>query len=284
MMLSDSAAERPADPARGDIDWTPWTSRCAGASPRSVSRADAYDDPFGVWLRLRALEGARTSLIDLYALAAHPRGALPGELPVEERDQLSARALPVMFPGFEVVSGTNRAVRDPVEIVPYDDAWPKLYGAWSWRLSSALGPIAQRIEHIGSTAVPGLPAKPVIDIQVSVGALEDEPSYVPSMEALGVQIRSRDGERRYFRPFSGLSREVQIHVCSSESRWERVHVLFRDYLRASAAARRSYARIKREAAARWRDDRVAYTEAKTAVILDLMGAAERWAKRTGWRL
>lgn len=246
--------------------------------------ADAYADPFDVWVRLRAAEGPRASLIDLYALVADRRGVPLEELPVEERDRLSVQGLGVMFQGFEIIPGTDRPVRDQVEIVPYDDSWPILYNTWSHRLSSALGPIARRIEHIGSTAVSGLPAKPVIDIQVSVDDLKDEPRYVPEIEALGVQLRSRDDEHRYFRPFSGRPRDVQIHVCAVGSRLERVHLLFRDYLRADAGARRSYTESKREAAARWRHDRIAYSEAKTGAILNLTEAAEAWAKQTGWHV
>ena len=245
---------------------------------------DAYGDPFDVWVRLRAAEGPRVSLIDLYALAADQRGVPLDELPAAERDRLSVRGLGVIFQGFEIIPGTGRPGRDPVEIVPYDDSWPTLYDAWSHRLSSALGPIAKRIEHIGSTAVSGLPAKPVIDIQVSVDDLKDESRYVPAIEVVGIQLRSRDDEHRYFRPFSGRPRDVQIHVCAIGSRWERVHLLFRDYLRADAAARLSYTESKREAAARWRDDRIAYTEAKTGTILNLIEAAEAWAKETGWHL
>jgi len=124
----------------------------------------------------------------------------------------------------------------------------------------------------------------VIDIQVSVQDLGEESSYVPAIESLGVQLRSRDDEHRYFRPFSGLPREVQVHVCRMGSTWERQALLFRDYLRASPAARDAYAQAKRLAADRWKDDRIAYTDAKGAQILDLMAAAEDWARRTGWNV
>jgi len=244
--------------------------------------AGAYANPFETWCRLRATEGARTSLIDLYALVAHPRGLAEHELSLQERDLLTARALPVMFPGFEVLPNSSRARRDPVEIVPYDERWRSRYEAWRRKLLDALGLVARRIEHVGSTAVAGLPAKPVIDIQVSVQDLGEESSYVPAIESLGVQLRSRDDEHRYFRPFSGLPREVQVHVCRMGSKWERQALLFRDYLRASPAARDAYAQAKRLAADRWKDDRIAYTDAKGAQILDLMAAAEEWARRTGW--
>jgi GrpB-like predicted nucleotidyltransferase (UPF0157 family) len=127
-----------------------------------------------------------------------------------------------------------------------------------------------------------MPAKPLIDIQVSVNDLEGESGYVPAIESLGVQLRSRDSEHRFFRPFSGLPREVHIHVCALAGEWEKRHLLFRDYLRADAPAREAYATSKNLAAKRWSDDRVAYTDAKDHQIHELMVAAEGWARRTEW--
>jgi len=240
--------------------------------------ADEYADPFAVWCRLRSVQGENATLIDLYELAAHPRGLAAHELPLAERDRLTQRALPVLFPGFEIIPNSGRAVREPVLVVPYDERWPARYEFWRRRLLAALRSAARRIEHVGSTAVPGLAAKPVIDVQVSVAELSDESGYVPKIEALGIQLRSREPERRYFRPFSSLPREVHVHVCAVGSEWERRHLLFRDYLRASAAAKEAYERAKLEAAERWRDDRIAYTEAKGTTIRELMAAAEEWAR------
>jgi len=239
--------------------------------------ADRDAAPFDVWRRLRAHYGPLVNLIDLYALAARPRGLEAHELPVDEREQLTALALPVLFDGFEMIAWSGRADRDPIEIVQSDERWPSLYIAWRVRLAEALGSSARRIEHVGSTAVPDLPAKPIIDIQVSVDDLNDESRYVAPIEALGIQLRNRDPEHRFFRPFSGLPRSVQVHVCGVGTEWERRHLLFRDYLRADAAARVAYTKAKMDAAERWRDDRVGYTEAKGGEIRELMAAAEAWA-------
>jgi GrpB-like predicted nucleotidyltransferase (UPF0157 family) len=236
---------------------------------------EGYGDAFGVWLRLRNRFGPLVNLIDLYALVAHPRGLEAQELPIAERKELCARALPAAVEGFETVAGSERPEPEPVEIVPYDQGWPQLYAGWHERLANALGPTARRIEHVGSTAVPGLPAKPTIDIQISLDDLEDESLYVPPIEALGVQLRSRDLEHRFFRPFSGLPRDVHLHACVVGSEWERRHLLFRDHLRANANAREAYTKAKLLAAERWRDDRIAYTEAKDDQIRELMAAAER---------
>ena len=240
-------------------------------------------DPFETWRQRREAEGARVTLIDLYRLVAGPRGLQPQKLPLAERASLRDRALPVMWPGYDVPPGSERAEHDRVEIVPYDPAWPSRFQTWRARIDAVLGSAAERIEHVGSTAIPGLAAKPVIDVQVSVVDPDLEERYVPAIESIGVQLRSRDQQHRFFRPFSGLRRDVQIHVCATGSEWERRHLLFRDYLRANGGARKAYLAAKLEGAERWCDDRVAYADAKTEVILRLRQDAEGWARDVGWR-
>jgi GrpB-like predicted nucleotidyltransferase (UPF0157 family) len=227
--------------------------------------------------------GPSVTLIDLYKLVAQARGLAPNQLSLDERLALRQRAIPVMWPGHQATGGSDRTERDPIEIVPYDPGWPLRFESWRDRLGTVLGATAMRIEHVGSTAVAALSAKPVVDIQVSVADPERESAYVPMIESVGVQFRSRDEQHRYFRPFSGRPREVHVHVCAVNSRWERTHLLFRDYLRATAGDREEYQAAKLQAAELWRDDRVAYTEAKTEVILRLMAQAEIWARDTGWR-
>jgi len=243
----------------------------------------AGPNPFDTWRRRREMEGATVTLIDLYRLVAEPRGLAPHKLPLDERAALRDRALPLMWPGYQALARSERAEPDPIEIAPYDPAWPALFLTWRGRLTGALGTTAERIEHVGSTAVPGLPAKPIIDIQISVADPEFESSYAPMIESLGVQLRSRDRLHRFFRPFSGLPRGVQVHVCATGSAWERRHLLFREYLRSNGAARNMYLTEKLAAAEEWRDDRVAYADAKTEVINRLMVQAETWAIDVGWR-
>ena len=163
-----------------------------------------------------------------------------------------------------------------------DPAWPQTYARWRHRVGAALGTAALGIEHVGSTSVPGLAAKPIVDIQVSVADLADELRYVPQLEKAGLVLRSRDELHRYFRPPAGQPREVHVHVCAAGSQWERDHQLFRDYLRADPAACRRYAEAKRANIRRWSDDGWAYTEAKTSVVLDVLEQATDWARsRTG---
>jgi GrpB-like predicted nucleotidyltransferase (UPF0157 family) len=97
-----------------------------------------------------------------------------------------------------------------IVIADYDPRWPARFELERERIQTALGALALRIEHVGSTAVPGLAAKPVVDIQVSVAGLDAETAYVAPLETAGVQLRSRDGLHRYFRPFPGRPREVQF--------------------------------------------------------------------------
>jgi GrpB-like predicted nucleotidyltransferase (UPF0157 family) len=169
-------------------------------------------------------------------------------------------------------------------VVAYRDEWTAAFAEWRQRLLGVLGQTAVRVDHVGSTAVPGLAAKPVIDIQVAVRDVEDEASYVPAIEGVGVALRSRDAGHRYFRPAGDAPRTVQVHVIDAGSGWEREHLLFREFLRADPEARRRYARLKLDLARRYRDDRLAYNEAKTGFILDALEEAQRWAARVGWEL
>lgn len=246
---------------------------------------DHFGDPEMAWERLHQRYGRRATLIDRYELEAAHRGVGADELDQQLRARLTAEVLRAHDPEWRLVTGSERSRRDPVEVVSYDPSWSVRFDEWRNRLRQSLGSVARRIEHIGSTAVPGLDAKPVVDIQVSVVDPENEDTYVAAIEDSGVSLRSREGEgHRYFRPAAGRRRSVQIHVCQTGSDWERTHLLFRDYLRAEPAVREAYASLKRELARRYRDDRIAYTEGKTGFILDSMEKASIWATETGWKL
>jgi GrpB-like predicted nucleotidyltransferase (UPF0157 family) len=238
-------------------------------------------EPWDAWLQLRAAEGNRATVIDLYELAAAPLGLAAHELPAATRLSLAWRAMAQTWPGFAVAEGSKRPMM-PLVVVGYDPAWPQTYERWRRRVAAALGAIALGIEHVGSTSVPGLAAKPIVDIQVSVADLGGEPLYVPPLQASGLVLRSRDDLHRFFRPPAGQPREVHVHVCSAGGRWERDHLLFRDHLRAHPAACRRYAKAKQAIVRRWSDDGWAYTDAKTDVILDILKQAGDWAEATGW--
>ncbi len=238
-------------------------------------------EPWDAWLRLRAAEGDRATAIDLYELVAAPQGLAAHELPAATRLSLAERVTAQKWPGFTVTRDSARP-SVPLVVVDYDPAWPQVYRRWCQRVAAALGRTAIRIEHVGSTSVPGLAAKPIVDIQVSVADLGAEPGYVPRLQAIGLVLRSRDELHRYLRPVADQAREVHVHVCAAGGRWERDHLLFRDYLRADPAACLRYAEAKRANVRRWSDDGWAYTEAKTGVILDILEQAEAWAAATGW--
>ena len=246
--------------------------------------AEARLDPGEAFARLHEREGQRATLLDRYALEAASRGVSVEDLPHALRAELQADVLRLHIPGWEVIGGSDRSRTDQIEVVASDPAWPELYQQWRRRLVQELGERATRIEHVGSTAVPGLAAKPIIDIQVSVLDVDDEAAYVPAIERAGIAFRARDLEHRYFRPSGDRPRDVQVHVCGAGSKWERVHVLFRDFLRADAAAREAYRLLKLDLAARYQDDRIAYNEAKTSFILNALERAEAWAVERGWRL
>lgn len=246
----------------------------------AAAGAQGVADPVEAWRRLRAAEGPRATIVDLYGIVAAPRGLAAHELPLAERLRLAQAAVPEMWPGFTTTPGTQRS--DPLVVADYNPQWPAVYRRWRARIRPALGPVALGIEHIGSTSVPGLAAKPIVDILVSVADLAAEADYVPPLERAGLVLRSRDELHRYFRPPAGQPREVHVHVCPAGSQWERDHLLFRDYLRGHPDACRAYGEAKRANARIWAGDGWGYTDAKTGVVLGIMADAESWARATGW--
>ncbi len=221
----------------------------------------------------------RPTLFDRYEIEAASQGIPVADLSRDDRQRIAEEFFADQFPGFELIGPASGA---PIVVTEYDNSWPQIFDAWRRRLSEALGEAALRVEHVGSTAVPGLAAKPVVDIQVVVRDLEDEAAYVPAIESTGVPLRSRHHDDRYFRPPPGEPRIVQLHACEAGGDWQRNHLLFRDYLRVDAVAREEYADLKWKLAVRYREDRIAYTEAKTPFIRAAMERAEAWAKSTGW--
>jgi GrpB-like predicted nucleotidyltransferase (UPF0157 family) len=172
--------------------------------------------PWEAWLQLRAAEGNRATVIDLYELVAASQGLAAHELPAATRYSLARQAMAQTWPGFAVTEGSERPT-EPLVVVGYDPAWPHTYQRWRSRVAAALGPTATRIEYVGSTSVPGLAAKSIVDIQVSVADPGGEPRYVPQLQAIGLVLRSRDELHRYLRPLAGQPREVHVHVCAGGS-------------------------------------------------------------------
>jgi len=162
-----------------------------------------------------------------------------------------------------------------------DPRWPAVFDRHRAAIAAALGARARRIDHVGSTAIPSLAAKPIVDIQVTVDDPEDDPSFRPALEGLGYVLRVREARHRMFRT---PSRDVQVHVWAAGSDDERRHVLFRDWLRVDEPDRRLYEDTKRRLAGRRWPDVNYYAEAKSPVIVEIMDRAETWAAHVHWRL
>ena len=167
------------------------------------------------------------------------------------------------------------SVEDPVVVVPYDESWPSLFEEERARIERAIGPWVEEIEHVGSTAVPGLAAKPVIDIMAGVKSLDDSPILVERLVGLGYEYVPEFERvlpfRRYFRKMREGRRTHQIHLVErSNAEWWDRHLLFRDYLRANPEIAGEYARLKHKLSGRFGEDREAYTDAKTDFISEVV--------------
>ena len=160
-----------------------------------------------------------------------------------------------------------------VVLVEYDPAWPGLYEREAARIRGALGGVVVGLAHVGSTSVPGLAAKPVVDVVLTVADSADEASYVPALEAAGYVLRIREPEWFEHRMFKGPDTEVNLHVFTAGEPEVGRMVAFRDRLRASEADRVLYERVKRELAARDWTYLQQYADAKAGVVAEIMGRA-----------
>ncbi len=170
---------------------------------------------------------------------------------------------------------------DPaIRIVEYDPAWPSLADAELHRIRSALGELAARVEHVGSTAVPGLPAKPIVDLQVSVDALEPRERYVEPLQRLGYLFAPapESPDHHFFAWPPERPRTFHVHVCEAGSHHEHRHLAVRDFLRTHAGEAERYAALKRRLVARHPEDRLAYIEGKDEYVGALERRATAWAR------
>lgn len=169
-----------------------------------------------------------------------------------------------------------------ITVVAYEDAWPARFEALAGPLRAALGDRAMRVEHIGSTSVPGLAAKPIVDIQVSVESLEPFVPVRAVIEGLGYEWMADNDDRRkrYFRRRGDVDANVHVRVAGEFS--EQAALLLRDYLRASPAARERYEAVKRALAEREWETVDHYADAKGDCIWTLLREADGWAAERGW--
>jgi GrpB-like predicted nucleotidyltransferase (UPF0157 family) len=168
-----------------------------------------------------------------------------------------------------------------VVIVPYDAGWPALAAAEAARFASALAgdPRLVAIHHIGSTAVPGLAAKPILDLLPEVRELACLEDARPALEALGYRWRGEHGlpGRRYCSRDEGGARVAHVHGYASGDPAVRHHLAFRDFLRAHPEVAAAYAAHKRACAAAHADDTEAYVAAKSGFVQQVLGDALAWA-------
>jgi GrpB-like predicted nucleotidyltransferase (UPF0157 family) len=169
--------------------------------------------------------------------------------------------------------GEMRPFSEKVLIVDYNAAWPDLFRSEAKKVSSVLGTRALQIEHTGSTSVPNLAAKPIIDMLLVVKDSADENAYVPDLERAGYTLRIREPAWHEHRMFKGPDTDINLHVFSSGCREIERILLFRDWLRENAADRALYARTKLALAqSDWKYVQN-YADAKTGVIEEVLRRA-----------
>lgn len=166
-----------------------------------------------------------------------------------------------------------------IKIVDYDTDWPKKFEAHAHVIADALGDSALRIEHVGSTSVPGLAAKPIIDILVVVPDSSDESAYLPRLEAAGYVLRVREPDWNEHRMFRTPEKDVHVHIYSAGCPEIERNLTFRDRLRQNTDDRTRYEQLKRELAAKEWPDMNAYAEAKTEVIESIISASQTSGRR-----
>jgi GrpB-like predicted nucleotidyltransferase (UPF0157 family) len=166
--------------------------------------------------------------------------------------------------------GEVQPLAAPIALVEYDPAWPGLFEREAERIRAALGDRARTLEHVGSTSVAGLAAKPIIDMVLAVPDSADEASYVPALEAAGYVLRIREPDWFEHRVFKGPDTNANLHTFSQGCEEIGRMLAFRDRLRASDQDRQLYERTKRELAAREWKYVQNYADAKTAVVAEIM--------------
>ncbi len=177
-----------------------------------------------------------------------------GESPISDED------LQAVTVGELVVHGTT------IHLAAYDPTWPELFEREAVRIRATLDDRVRLLEHVGSTSVPGLSAKPVIDIVLAVPDSSDEPGYVPDMEAAGYLLRIREPDWYEHRLFKGPDTNVNLHTFTEGCPEIDRMIRFRDWLRTHDDDRELYERTKQDLAAReWRFVQH-YADAKSQVV------------------
>jgi GrpB-like predicted nucleotidyltransferase (UPF0157 family) len=175
--------------------------------------------------------------------------------------------------------GEPRVLSAPIVLADYDPDWPERFRREAARLRAVLGGRALRIEHTGSTSVPGLAAKPIIDIVLVVADSGDEPAYLPDLQDAGYVLVLREPDWYQHRVLKGPDTDINLHVLSVGCPEIDRMLLFRDRLRADPADRALYERTKRDLARRTWKYVQNYADAKTGVIEEIIARASRGGQR-----
>ncbi|MGW1835143.1 GrpB family protein [Streptomyces sp. NPDC002067] len=163
---------------------------------------------------------------------------------------------------------------EPVQIVAYDPQWPLIFARLSETIRRELGALVLRVEHVGSTAVPGLSAKPIVDLDVVIGDRADLPAVIAALRPLGYTHEGDCGipGREAFTTPRGAPAH-HLYVCAADGAELARHLAFRDFLRADPESARRYDALKRDLAERYRGDRSAYGAGKSAFIAAILAEA-----------
>lgn len=195
----------------------------------------------------------------------------PEDTAAEDRAQQSlfdALALLSRLRGSRAKPGEERGHGRDYVIVEADPAWPAMFELEASRIRAALGALAVRVDHVGSTSVPGLAAKPIVDIQTSVSSMIPRDAYIEPLRSLGYRwtLDPWSDEHEYFSRDVDGARAFQIHVCQAGGSWERRHLAFRDWLRGHPEEANAYGALKHQLAVQHPNDLMAYVDSKTAFI------------------
>ena len=165
---------------------------------------------------------------------------------------------------------------DEVVIAAYDPSWPEIYAGEAQAIRQALGDVLVGVEHVGSTAIPGLAAKPIIDILAGVTSFAAGTAAIPALEGLGYDCRGENGipGRLFFRKgLIDFRRTHHLHVVElGHEQWASM-LTFRDYLRSHPGDARRYEALKRELSVKYRDNRRAYTNGKADFVQAILEKA-----------
>ncbi len=171
------------------------------------------------------------------------------------------------------VGGVMRVHNAPIELIEYNAEWPALFEREAKRVRATLGERVLMLEHAGSTSVPGLAAKPIIDMLLAVADSADEPAYVPAMASAGYVLRIREPQWHQHRLFKGPDTDINLHVYTFGCPEMDKMLMFRDWLRSNDADRELYERTKRELAKQTWKYVQDYADAKTSVVEEIVARA-----------